>query len=196
MSVLTTKGWVKARLDVVHERLDEMKAENAAFAFFLGERACENRKAHEELSLKVESLSKEFANDNFSITQRLNAIEGLNRMVEWIVRNINKLYQRLDALEASTRGWTEKGEVQAVNDRLEALEARVALCGGIPEKARQVDYQILHLQEGEGPTLHAFVNWLLSDHYVTKQTPGDAKLITKEQLIGEYLVYRAGFGGE
>lgn len=172
MSVLTTKEWVKARLDVVHERLDEMKAENAAFAFFLGERECENRKAHEELSLKVESLSKEFANDNFSITQRLNA------------------------LEASTRGWTEKGEVQAVNDRLEALEARVALCGGIPEKARQVDYQILHLQEGEGPTLHAFVNWLLSDHYVTKQTPGDAKLITKEQLIGEYLVYRAGFGGE
>ena len=48
MSVLTTKGWVKARLDVVHERLDEMKAENAALALCLGERASANRKDHEE----------------------------------------------------------------------------------------------------------------------------------------------------
>ncbi len=194
MSVLATEGWVKARLDVVHERLDEMKAENAAFAFFLGERECENRKAHEELSLKVESLSKEFANDNFSITQRLNAIEGLNRMHEWIVRNINNLYQRLDALEASTRGWTEKGEVQAVNDRLEALEARVALCGGISE-TKPAPRPVLTTEEGEGPLLRNFVNWL-SANYAVSPAHDLYETTTKEQLIGEYLVYRAGFGRE
>ncbi len=168
------------------DSLETLRNDLTTFAFRMGQDAGEMR-------IEVATHDAQIADH----TDRLIRLQDRMRIYgKSHSDDITALFGRLEALEASVRDYEVAEALEDLLRRTEALEARVALCGGIPEKARQVDYQILHLQEGEGPTLHAFVNWLLSDHYVTKQTPGDAKLITKEQLIGEYLVYRAGFGGE
>lgn len=166
----------------------------------------------------VGEIRVELAKHDAQIEERTDHIEQLRHAYKYdqhrqdehlfeLSDEISGVKRRLDALEASTRGWTEKDEVEAVNRRLEALEARVALCGGISETKSEISTswidtgdtsfgRSIRIDDGEGPILRSFVNWLTEHYGVIDGMTGSAKLITKEQLIGEYLVYRAGFGGE
>lgn len=104
-------------------------------------------------------------------------------------------YARLAALEASVRGWEVAEALSAIYDRLNALEGRVALCGGIPDAGDP--RPVVTIPEGEGPALKRFVTWL-TDHYYIISGDDHAAATNNQftlglydvedvELIGEYL---------
>lgn len=134
-----------------------------------------------------------------SLMQRLDALEELTGRACFLNELSSgrwfETQDRLKALEASVRDWEVAEALSAVYDRINALEGRVALCGGIPDAGDP--RPVVTIGEGEGPTLKRFVAWL-TDHYYIIHGDDHAAATNNQfnlglydvedvELIGEYL---------